>query len=181
MRKPDALIVIDVQQALVDELPNRGEKLLSAIGLLIQTCRAAEIPVIFVQHEEAEGVLIHGTPGWEIAAPLTPRLQDARFCKRYSSAFRETNLHAHLQTAGIHNLLLCGMQTEYCVDTTCKVAFELGYSVTLPRGGTATYDNRLFKAADLATYYEWYIWRLPLAETVAMETLLTDLGHRNGA
>jgi nicotinamidase-related amidase len=175
--KPDALIVIDVQQGLTDMHPYQEETVIGNIQKLIAACRKAGVPVIYVQHEETEaGGLVRDTPAWQVDSRIAPQDSDARFYKNVNSAFRGTGLHEHLQALGAHNLLLCGMQTEYCVDVSCKVAFELGYSVTLPRGGTTTYDNRLFKAQDLIKYYEYFIWAGRLAKTAPMDTLLSELG-----
>lgn len=174
--KPDALIVIDVQKVLVDDHPYQEDTLLGHIQSLIAACRSQGIPVVYVQHEEDEGGLVRGTEGWQIDSRLAPLAGDARFFKRFGSAFRGTGLHEHLHALGVRNLMLCGMQTEYCVDTTCKVAFELGYGVTIPRGATTTYDNRLFKAQDLIRYYEYFIWAGSLANTVPMETALAEIG-----
>ncbi len=173
--KPDALIVIDVQKALVDDHPYQEETVLANIRNLIAACRSRGIPVVYVQHEEDEGGLVRDTEGWQVDNRIAPLAGDARFFKRYNSAFRGTGLHGHLQAIGAHNLLLCGMQTEYCVDTTCKVAFELGYNVTIPRGGTTTYDNRLFKAQDLIKYYEYFIWAGSLARTIPMDAALAEI------
>ena len=68
-----------------------------------------------------------------------------------------------------------GMQTEYCVDSTIKAAFELGYAITVPFGCTSTYDNRLFHAPDLITYYERYIWNGNLAQGEPMEKVLESI------
>ena len=174
--KPDALIVIDVQKGLTDAHPWQEEVVLANIQSLIAVCRSKGIPVVYVQHEEDEaGGLVPGTPAWEVDARIAPLAGEARFTKRFNSAFRGTELQAHLKAMGAQNLLLCGMQTEYCVDVTCKVAFELGYNVTIPRGGTTTYDNRLFTAQDLIKYYEYFIWAGSLAKTLPMEALLADI------
>ena len=50
---------------------------------------------------------------------------------RYNSAFKNTNLDAYLKSQGIQDLIIVGMQSEYCIDTSIKVAFELGYSCLL--------------------------------------------------
>ncbi len=174
--KPDALIVIDVQKGLTDMHPYNEDQVIQNLRSLIAASRDAGIPVIYVQHEEEEeGGLVRGTDAWQFDERIAPLEGDARFYKRFNSAFRGTGLHAHLQAIGAKNLVLCGMQTEYCVDTSVKVAFELGYDVTLPRGGTTTFDNRLFKAQDLTKYYEYFIWTGSLARTVPMETLLADI------
>ena len=176
--KQDALIVIDVQKALVDAHPWQESTVLGNINRLIAGCRAAGIPVVFVQHDEDEGDLVRGSEGWQITPQLERLATDKHIEKRFGSAFRQTDLHTYLQSIQAKNILLCGMQTEYCVDTTCKVAFELGYSVTLPVNGTTTFDNRLFKASDLVRYYENYIWRGNLARTLPMDALTAEMNNR---
>ena len=48
----DALIVIDVQQALVDGHPSKEDSFLVAVGAMIDACRRADVPVLYVCHEE---------------------------------------------------------------------------------------------------------------------------------
>jgi len=172
--KPDAMIVIDVQTALVEAHPYREETLVDTIQRLLAACRAEGIPVIYVQHGDED--LVSGTPGWEIAAAVAPRAGETVFEKHFNSAFRGTGLHGHLRGLGAKELLICGMQTEYCVDTSVKVAFELGYTVTVPRGGTGTFDNGLFTARDLTNFYENYIWEGAFARIAPVDTLLAEIG-----
>jgi nicotinamidase-related amidase len=172
--KPEAMIVIDVQTALVEAHPYHEETLIGNIQKLLAACRRAGVPVVYVQHSDEE--LVHGTPDWEIAAAIAPEAGERVFEKHFNSAFRGTGLHEYLQSLGAKNLLICGMQTEYCVDTSVKVAFELGYTVTVPGDGTSTFDNKLFKAADLVTFYQYYIWNGAFAEVTPMETLLEAIG-----
>ena len=169
--KPDALIVIDVQQALIDDHPYGEQQLLHTLSVLLAECRAQSVPVIYVQHEE-DGELAHGSRGWQVAGAIAPKDGEPRIYKRFSSAFRQTELHALLQSMRAQNLILCGMQTEYCVDATCKVAFELGYNVTVPHGGTSTYDNGPFKAQDLIAFYEKAIWADRFAQIRPLESVL---------
>ena len=67
------------------------------------------------------------------------------------------------------------MQTEYCIDTTCKVAFEFGYDVVIPSGGTTTYTNPLLSGEKIILYYEKFIWHPPLARVLPMEETLLML------
>lgn len=173
--KPDAMIVIDVQNALVDAHPYREQALLDLIAQMLKACRENGIPVIYVQHNEPDGELKPDTLPWEIAPAIAPEPGEKRFQKYFSSAFRGTGLHEYLQAMGAKRLIICGMQTEYCVDTSCKVAFELGYEVTIPSKGTTTYDNKLFKASDLILFYEWYIWNNRFAKIVPAEQLLAEI------
>jgi nicotinamidase-related amidase len=71
--------------------------------------------------------------------------------------------------------VICGMQTEFCVDTNVKVASELGYNVLIPREGTSTFDTRQFLARDLIVYYETHIWGDELAQVVPIGELLASV------
>lgn len=173
--KPDALVVIDVQAGLVDAHPYHEEELIGNIQRLLAACRTRQIPVIYIQHDEEDGELIPGSDAWQIAAPIAPQPGEKIFEKHFSSAFRKTGLHEYLQSIGAQNIILCGMQTEYCVDATTKVAFELGYDVRIPVGGTSTYDNGLFTGADLVKFYQWYIWHKRFAAVVPMDVLIAEI------
>lgn len=180
--KPDALIVIDVQTALVGEHPYEEKAFLERLQRLIAACRQAAVPVLYIRHcedDEPEG-LMPGTRGWEIATPVAPLPGEPVIDKRFSSAFRHTELRARLTAMGAKNLILCGMQTEYCVDTTCRVAFELEYALTIPQGCTTTFDNGLFAAKDLLTYYERMIWDGRFARVLPLESVLLEIAEIPG-
>lgn len=171
--KPDAMLVIDMQTMLVNAGPYHRDELLGNIGRLLSACRGAGIPVIYVQHDDEE--LVPGTENWEIAPAIAPKPGEKRFEKQYSSAFRKTGLQAYLRALNAQNLLICGMQTEYCVDTTIRVAFELGFNVTVPEGGTGTFDNWHFKADELMYYYENRIWNDRFATVLPVEAILGEI------
>ncbi len=76
---------------------------------------------------------------------------------------------------GANRLILCGMQTEYCFDVSCKVAFELGYEVTIARGTTTTFDNDFARAHDLTRYYEEKIWANRYAQVLDLNKVLSQL------
>ena len=173
--KPDALIVIDVQRELVGQHPYQEKQLLEKILTLQTACRANGIPVMFVQHTEEEGPLVHGEPTWNIAPEIAPMPAEWVFEKHDRSAFRQTGLDARLKALGAKRLLLCGMQTEYCVDSTIKAGFELGYSITVPQGCTTTYDNRILKASDIILFYERYIWNDHLATVEPLDAVLESI------
>ena len=174
--KPDAMLVIDVQNGLINAHPYRENELLQNIARLISACRNAAIPVLYVRHDGGDEFLTHGTPDWENPAAIAPETGEQIFEKNVNSAFRGTELHACLQGLKVRNLLICGMQTEYCVDTNVKVAFELGYHVIVPKGGTSTFDKDWCTARDLIAYYENDIWNPELAEVLSMEDILTRIG-----
>jgi nicotinamidase-related amidase len=176
MMKPDVMIMIDVQAELVDAHPYQGKTLIQNLQALLAACREQGVPVIYVQHSELDGSeLRHGSRGWQIARSVAPKEGEPAFEKHNNSAFRGTGLHEHLQAMGAKNLLLCGMQTEYCVDTTVKVAFELGYSVLIPSGATGTFDNEILPANKIIDFYENRIWSGGMATVVSMEAALVTI------
>ena len=167
------LLVVDVQQALVDEGPAHKDEFLLNLNLLISTAHDYGVEAIYVRHDGGEGdVLAMDTEGWQLHSSLVPRVDEKIVDKRYSSAFRKTDLREYLDGKGVKRIILCGMQTEYCIDTTCKVAFEYGYDVIIPSGGTTTYTNPLLSGEKLVVYYERLIWNEPLATVKPMEEVL---------
>jgi nicotinamidase-related amidase len=79
---------------------------------------------------------------------VAPRAGEMVVEKRNSSAFHDTDLHRRLGEAGVDRLVIAGMQTEMCVDSACRGAKALNYSVALVADGHTTYDTPVI-AADL--------------------------------
>lgn len=168
-----ALLLVDVQKALVEGHPYREEEFLRNTACLLEAARRNRIEVIYVRHDGGSGdELEAGTKGWNIHSAVLPLPSEKIFDKKYNSAFKDTGLRAYLEARGVRNLVLLGMQTEYCIDATCKAAFEYGYSVAIPVGATTTFDNELLTGAETVRYYERNIWDgrfaelLPVGEAV---------------
>ena len=172
----DALLIIDMQTALVNAHPFHEKETIERINELSETCRKNKIPVIYVRHDDGEGEeLEFGSDGWQIHESLAPNTGEKIFEKRFNSAFRQTGLHEYLREIGAKNLLLCGMQTEYCIDASIKVAFEYEYGITVPRGATTTFDNEFAKGEELLNYYENRIWNNRYAKIVSVETIRKEI------
>ncbi|SHI22647.1 Nicotinamidase-related amidase [Sporobacter termitidis DSM 10068] len=172
----DALIVIDMQTALIEEHPYNEAAVIENIKNLLGACRAKKIPVIHVQHDGGAGdALEHGGKGWEIWSALAPMPGEKIFEKQYNSAFRNTGLHDYLKTLPAKNIILCGMQTEYCIDASCKVAFEYGYNVTVPRAAATTFDSAFASGKALSEYYEDRIWNNRYARVIPMEQTISEI------
>ena len=171
-----ALLVIDVQQALIDDHPASKDAFLVNLKLLIDAAHKAGTEVIYVRHDGGEGdVLAYGAPGWQLDKSLAPRSDERIFEKRFNSAFLKTGLNEYLSSKGITNLVICGMQTEYCIDTSVKTAFEHGYEVVVPSGATTTYANPFLSGDKLVYFYERMIWHEPLARVVPLEEAIQIL------
>ncbi len=171
-----ALLVIDVQQAMIDDRPARMDEFMLNLNLLIDAAHKGSTEVIYVRHDGGEGdALAYGTAGWQLERSLHPAPDERVFDKRFGSAFRQTGLHEYLSGRNIARLVVCGMQTEHCIDTSVKVAFEFGYEVVIPSGATTTYATPFLSGEKLIHYYERMIWHEPLARVVDIEEALSLL------
>jgi len=134
-----ALLVIDVQRALLDELaPDRSAAFVDTLKHVLEDARATGCPVVYVRHDGSPYELLPGTPGWEVATEIAPLPGEPIVEKRFRDAFRETNLADVLSTLGVDELFVSGMQTEFCVDATVREAERRGFRVTLVEDAHAT-------------------------------------------
>ncbi len=128
-----AVLVIDVQQGLCEGegKAHDCEGLIAKINSITQQARAAGAPVMFIQHESAAGYLEHGTPEWQLAHGLQVMESDIKVQKTTPDAFLRTSLDTLLKVRHVDHLVVCGMHTEFCVDTTTRQALARGFPVTL--------------------------------------------------
>jgi nicotinamidase-related amidase len=156
MKANTALLVIDVQMGMYEESDPvyRGEALLETIGGLIAKARAAGVPVIYVQHSGSEGHPLHPqAPGWPLHPAIAPLEGELVIHKHDPDSFQETDLQRELEARGIERLVVAGIQTEFCVDTTCRRAYSLGYDVTLVQDGHSTWDSQEFRAPQIIAHH----------------------------
>jgi nicotinamidase-related amidase len=104
--------------------------------------------VVLVQHEEDED-FVYGSDAWQLGEGLTTADSDLRVRKTYGNAFKETRLHELLQELAVGELIVCGMQSDFCVDATVRGAVALGYPVTLISDGHSTLDSEGRTAAQI--------------------------------
>lgn len=150
-----ALLVIDVQQGLCE-----GEgaafdvcAVITRINVVSARARAAGVPVIFIQHESDSDFLRHGTPAWQLADGLIAADDDPRIRKTTPDSFLRTDLEALLKAHGITSLAICGMHTEYCVDTTTRRALALGYPVMLVEDAHTTAGNEAMRPEQVIAHH----------------------------
>ena len=97
-----ALLVIDVQQALIDDQPANKDAFLVNLKLLIDAAHEGGTEVIYVRHDGGEGdVLAYCEPGWQLDKSLAPRSDERIFEKRFNSAFPKTGLTEYLSSKGV--------------------------------------------------------------------------------
>jgi nicotinamidase-related amidase len=143
-----ALIVIDVQRAWDDPYwgkRNNPDCETNVKALLDRWVERGET-IVLVRHDEprdAGNPLVVGTPGNRFKPELDGVPAALVFGKNVHSAFHgEVDLHAWLTNRGITDLVICGIQTEKCVETTTRVGGNLGYRIRLPLDATMTFDKR---------------------------------------
>jgi nicotinamidase-related amidase len=174
MSSDTALLVIDLQVGNFEDAAPvyGGSDLLAKISRLIARARAAGVPVVYVQHCGPENAIDQsGTPGWEIHPAIAPEESDVVVQKSRPDAFQGTNLQRELESRGIERLIITGIQTEYCVDTTCRRAYSLGYDVTLVEDAHSTWDTDLLTAPQIIAHHNDVLggWFTELKEASEIE------------
>lgn len=139
-----ALIVIDVQRGMFasSEQPYDGDGVLSRINDLVSRARLASVPLIFVQHDGGPGhPLEKPLENWAVHPATGYRGGDIVVEKRHCDAFQDTRFQELLTDLGVTTVVLTGMMSEFCVDTTCRRAFSLGYEVVLVSDAHTTFSK----------------------------------------
>jgi nicotinamidase-related amidase len=132
------LLVVDVQNAVVEDLEGR-EELVTTIARLVDGARVAGRPVVWVQHEVED--LPHGSEGWRIVPELAPRDDEVVVEKHHRSAFGDTGLADLLRGYGVDRVVLVGAQSAFCVDMAGKHALAEGFDVTWVTDGHGNGDQ----------------------------------------
>ena len=144
MSSNTALLIVDAQVGMLTDgdAVYQAQELLQRLGTFIDRARSAEVPVLFVQHAGPKNDLIEeGTGGWHIHPDIQPRETETVIHKRHPDLFHDTRLQEELEKLGIQKLIVAGIQTEMCVDTTCRRAYSLGYETTLVSDAHGTWQQ----------------------------------------
>jgi len=150
-----ALLLIDIQQAMFgpDEVCHEPERLVANAAGLLGRARAAGVPVFHVQHCESEGSFAPKNAGWQIRPEVAPHDNEPVTEKWACSSFYNTDLDQRLRAASVGRLVIAGLQTEFCIDTACRVAQSLGYAVTLVGDTHSTMDSPVIKADQIIRHH----------------------------
>jgi ureidoacrylate peracid hydrolase len=145
-----ALLVIDVQREYFDPggpaFVEHARDILSNVNQLIDAFRAHGLPVVLIKHmnrgdgadagrmgdfssADEEDSFVEGTPRVELIPELHAEPGDVTVVKRRYSAFLGTDLEAVLHTAGTRAVVICGLMTSFCCETTARDAHGRDYEV----------------------------------------------------
>ncbi len=150
-----ALLVIDVQQGLCEGEHDAfdSQQVIDRINKVSEKARAAGAVVIFVQHESKSGYLEFGTDAWQLARGLQIHPGDLRIRKTSPDSFHRTELEQLLKQHGVTDLVICGLHTEFCVDTTTRRALALGYPIILVADAHTTQHKEHLSAAQIIRHH----------------------------
>jgi nicotinamidase-related amidase len=141
-----ALLLIDIQN---DYFPGGTLELMGSVEAgaraeaLLQAFRRAGRPIVHIQHLATRAgatFFLPGTPGAELHACVSPLPGEPVLRKHFPNAFRETPLQEHLRRQDLTQLVIAGMMTHMCIDTTTRAAFDLGFQCHLAGDACATRD-----------------------------------------
>ncbi|MHC0054913.1 cysteine hydrolase family protein [Actibacterium sp. D379-3] len=140
-----ALILIDIQtgfDAPVWGARNNPDAETRAAALL-HRWRDTGAPVFHIRHvSTTPGSPLGAASGGTVFKPeVTPRPGEPVIEKSVNAAFIGTDLEARLRSAGIRDLVICGLTTPHCVSTTARMAANLGFGVTLAHDACAAFET----------------------------------------
>ncbi|AZB11558.1 cysteine hydrolase [Chryseobacterium sp. G0162] len=154
-----ALLIIDVQndyfpggKMILERAEQAGKNVQQVLGYF----RENNLPVIHIRHiatNEGAVFFLPGTSGAEIHSLVSPSVDEKVIEKHFPNSFRDTDLLKSLQSKNIKNLVITGMMTDVCVESTTRAAFDFGFNNTIIGDATATRDRELngqvVKASDV--------------------------------
>lgn len=140
------LIIIDIQNDYFQggncELVNPMEASLKAKELL-EYFRKNNMPIFHVQHinlRKGATYFLPNTKGVQIHENVKPLENEIIITKNYPNSFLETNLEAELEKQNIKDVVICGMMSHMCIDSTTRAAFDLGFECTVAHDACTTKD-----------------------------------------
>jgi nicotinamidase-related amidase len=144
-RSLPALIVVDVQRAF-DEWEAAGKRrnnpdAVARIVDLLKAFRARGAPIFHIRHEGTKPTSSFRpeSSGYAVKDEAREQRGEPVIIKRVNSAFIGTDLESRLHGAGIATLVICGATTNHCVETTTRMAGNLGFDARLVRDATWTF------------------------------------------
>ncbi|WP_119327740.1 isochorismatase family protein [Cysteiniphilum halobium] len=151
-----ALLIIEMQNVFKGEIISG--KQISNVKKLIKFAEDKKMKKIFVRHNDSSDTsnnmiawwggdqIIKGSKEWEIMDEFDAS-NDIIVDKSQYSAFYQTNLEDILKENKITDLIVCGVMTNCCCETTTRDAFMRGYNVFFINDATGTINSELHEAA----------------------------------
>jgi nicotinamidase-related amidase len=149
-----ALLIIDMQRSLLDDGPWNGTVVLERTQHLVALARSNGAPIAFIKDRRIE-------PDSSLDNSLVPTSSDAVIDKDFCDSFLGTSLDAWLSERSIKRLIVAGLQSDYCIDTSCRSAASLGYVVELVKDAHTTFDHNFLTAEQIVNHHNWILRSFP--------------------
>ena len=132
----------------------QGKLLLENTIQILLNARKFGCPIIFVQNMGSKGDPDEpNTEGWNIHPKLQIIDRDTIIQKTTPDAFYNTKLNQKLTELKIEHLIILGLQTEYCIDTTVRRAYSKGFQVTLVSDCHSTWDSDVLTSPQIIKHH----------------------------
>lgn len=167
------LLVIDTQKLITNENLYEFKSFVSNVKKIIHEARENSIEVIYVRHDDGIGnELTKGNDGFEIYEEFEPINEEKIFDKEVNSAFKATGLLEYLIGKGEKDIIIIGLQTDYCIDATIKCGFEHGFNIIVPAYLNTTVNNKFMSAEQSYRYYNEFMWNGRYAKCLSLDETL---------
>ena len=167
------LIVIDVQKGITDERLYDFDGFIKNVTSIIDAARKNNVEVIYVQHDDGPGTgFSFGDKDFEIADQVAPKENEKIFIKTINSCFGNNDLANYLRESKEKDLMIVGLQTNFCIDASVKSAFERGYKVIVPKGTNSTFDNDYMDRETTYKYYNDMMWPERFASCISVDAAI---------
>ncbi|MGG5289028.1 cysteine hydrolase family protein [Pseudomonas shirazensis] len=151
-----ALLILDMQVGLVHgpDKPWRIGQVIDNVNTLIEQARDQGAPVFLARHVGPAGSAIEAdSPLTQIIPQLQLQGEEVIFEKRRPSAFAHTDLAEQLREHGCEGVVVTGMKTQYCVDSTCRAARDSGFDAVLIADGHTCSDTPALGAEAIVAHH----------------------------
>ena len=164
------LIVIDVQKGITDERLYDFDGFIKNVTSIIDAARKNNVEIIYVQHDDGPGTgFSFGDKDFEIADQVAPKENEKIFIKTINSCFGNNDFANYLRESREKDLMIVGLQTNFCIDASVKSAFERGYKVIIPKGTNSTFDNDYMDRETTYKYYNDMMWPERFASCISVD------------
>lgn len=163
------LLVVDTQKAIMKETLYNFDNFVCNLKELIQSARSHHVEVIFIRHDDGIGTaLTKGKVGYEIDEVCKPLPEEMVFDKSVNSAFKDSGLLPYLKERNEKEIMIVGLQSDYCIDANIKCGFEHGFTMLVPAYANTTEDNEFMTGEESYHYYNEFMWKARYATCLSM-------------
>lgn len=161
MKSKKALLIIDMQKGSFTEQTPRFDTdgVVTRINALAANFRAAELPVIYIQHDgTSNNEYIPNTTEWELLDALKTLPSDILIAKYANDVFYNSALQSTLNALEVTEVMVTGCATDFCVESTIQSALAKDFNITVVSDGHTTGERPHLTAEKVIEHYNW-VWQ----------------------